>query len=274
MGARRGAWRGGVQVGIGLARRAATLVGVVTTLHAGAIAAQQGTGDARASGAPLWPMVAGTRYDWRGEVTWTPSGTPDTIRRPAQWTTTVHDVRTRAGRQVALMEGMPQAMLLAQGTVEPRWSVVASDARHVWLREAPTRAAADSTAAAWLAGATLLDDVLQLRLPAGVNDRWPEQAMKVADGFFEWTVTHVGDARAIAKVPVAAGARAYEVTMHTAPEMRVVTLVPGRGIVRWWHLHFGRTQRIVLELVAVRAPGAARPAQGRRRTVPSGIATP
>lgn len=258
-------------MGIGIARRLVTPLGVAVAVHAAALGAQQAAGQ---GAAPLWPMVAGTRYDWRGEVTWTPPGTQDTIRRPAQWTTTVHDVRTRAGRQVALVEGMPQAMLLARGTVEPRWSVVASDARHVWLRETASRADADSTAAAWLAGAALRDDVLQLRLPAAVDDRWPEQPMKVADGFFEWTVTHVGDARAIAKVPVPAGARAYEVTMHTAPEMRVVTLVPERGIVRWWHLHFGRTQRIVLDLAAVHAPRAMPARQGSRRTVPSGSATP
>ena len=245
--------------------------GIVAMAACMTLLAPQSAAQATSLEPPLWPLVAGTRYDWRGEVTWTPPGKQDTIRRPAQWTTTVHTVERRAGRQVAILEGMPQTMLLARGTIEPRWSVVASDARHVWLRDGASRAAADSTAAAWLAGATLLADVLQLRLPATVNDRWPDQAMKVADGFFEWTVTHVGDARAVAKMPVRAGARAYEVTMHTAPEMRVVTLVPGVGMVRFWHLHFGRTQRIVLELTAVRPPRAA---QGKRRTVPSGIATP
>ncbi|MCU0627674.1 MAG: hypothetical protein MUF21_14500, partial [Gemmatimonadaceae bacterium] len=129
------------------------------------------------------------RYEWRGTVTWTPAGTADTIRREAHWMTTVHTVATRAARQVAIVDGLPQAMLLARGTDEPRFAVVASDSAHVWVRECASRAAADSTAAAWLQGATLLDDVLLLRLPATIGDRWPDQAMKVADGFFEWTVT-------------------------------------------------------------------------------------
>ena len=205
--------------------------------------------------ATIWPLRAGVRYDWRGEVAWTPQGTSDTVRRAALWTTTVHAVTTRGGRQVAVVEGLPQAMLLAKGSVEPRFGVVASEATRLWVREVASRADADSTARAWSDGRDPGDDVLLLRLPARVDDRWPDQPMKVADGFFEWTVTHVADARAVVPaVAVARDARAYEVSMHTAPEMRVVTIVPGTGIVRWWHLGFGRTQRIVLELAGVRAP--------------------
>ena len=215
-----------------------------------------------ARAAPIWPLRAGARYDWRGEVAWTPPGTQDTIRRAAQWTTTVHTVVERGGRLVAVVEGLPQAMLLARGRVEPRFGVVASDASRLWVREAASRADADSTARAWAGGEAPGDDVLLLRLPARVGDRWPDQPMKVADGFFEWTVTPVADVRAAgATAHAAPGARAYEVTMHTAPEMRVVTIVPGSGIVRWWHLGFGRTQRVVLELAGIRAPGAARRAR-------------
>ena len=235
----------------------AAVVAVAALLAAPRPSAGQG-------GAPLWPLVAGQRLEWCGDVAWTIPGTRDTLHRPAQWTSTVHVAAVGAGRLVAVVEGLPQAILQSRGEMQPRWSVVASDAQHVWLRESATREAADSTAAAWRAGARLMDDVLLLRLPAQVGDRWPDQAMKVADGFFEWTVTHVADV--VPSIPgarPAAGARAWEVTMHTAPEMRVVTLVPGLGVVRWWHLHFGRTQRVLLELVAVRPMRGV--VQGRRR---------
>jgi hypothetical protein len=236
-------------------------LGVATIGGARQLAAQR---------APLWPMQPGSRYEWRGTVTWTPAGTADTIRREAHWMTTVHTVATRAARQVAIVDGLPQAMLLARGTDEPRFAVVASDSAHVWVRECASRAAADSTAAAWLQGATLLDDVLLLRLPATIGDRWPDQAMKVADGFFEWTVTAATAPDPVPGARAAPGARAWEVTMHTAPEMRVVTVVPGIGIVRYWHLHFGRTQRIVLALARVIPPRTRGAATGER----AGAASP
>jgi hypothetical protein len=170
--------------------------------------------------------------------------------RVPDWRTTILTADRTAERVVAVMQDMPTDLLRGINVGERQYSVLAVSERALWFAQAASRASADSIQRVWVA-AVPDSEAMMLRTPVRLQARVPDRAGKVADGFWEWTVT------ALAPPPrVYAGTAtgsAVEFLRHQRADAVTLEWTPGIGLTRVEYLHFGDQRRGSLRLRRVRA---------------------
>jgi hypothetical protein len=199
------------------------------------------------------PMAVGTVWQYEGTLRY-PRALGDTVTaRVPDWRTTVVSSVRRDERDIAVVQDLPTDLLRGIRMGERQYSVLASSSTQLWFAQAPSRAAADSIQHAWSA-AMPDSEAMVLRAPVRVQQRAPDRGGKVADGFWEWTVTGLEAAPRV--FGATATGPAVEVLRHQRVDAVTLEWTPGMGLTRVEYLHFGDQRRGNLRLRRVRYPGA------------------
>jgi hypothetical protein len=205
----------------------------------------------------IFPMKAGTRWIYRGEVAWQEINGTQVSKAILTWTMRVVDSFESGRYTVALLSGHPRDLTWYERGRNPGcYFLIRVDGSRYYLREC---AATDSRERLHLRPGDLpklVDDDLIIKLPLHKGDVFGrDDEDKRQDTMYGWLVSSIGPARlGLVMGAVPRPRTPYVLTYRTNPDNLTETYDPGIGLTSFDYSHNGTTSEVHVKLVDFHSP--------------------
>ncbi len=206
------------------------------------------------SGNEVFPMRKGTRWTYRGQVSWeTNDGTvSQTRKKQLEWSMTVVDSVARGKYKAAVLIGHPSDLnWYEEGRKPDCHLLIAEDESKFYLTSCIPTASAENLSATEGDLAGLIDEErLIFKLPLKQGDMFGGDTER-KDGMYAWVVESVEQktTRLFPRAPRGAHTE-YTLAYRTNPDHQIATYVPGIGLVSYLYSHHGTVSDTDVTLVS------------------------